>query len=325
MKKVLYLLLVLLSTLLLLACTHSHKQNGDLLKVPEPVRLDTMLMLPDGVDAMLEQASGFCEYWAKVLGNDGREPMGQLFRRFAADTLIQQLSDSIHAVYPETSALRSDLRQAFARLAEELPELPIPQIYLYNSGFNASLLLVDSMLGIGLDRFLGAHSPYYEWLGIPRYLARQMTPRRLVPTAVEGWVESEYPIDPTQTNMLDNMLYRGKLLYIARHALPNAPDSVALGYTEEQINWLTHNERAIWLYLSEKKLLFERNALLISQFTRPAPFTTALGQDSPGQAACWVGYRIVSRFMERHPKTSWQELLVELQSQQIMEGARYNP
>lgn len=324
-KKVLVLLLAGICALLLAGCSGCNTVDGPATAPITVTRLDTLLFEPGGVDSILEHHADFAALWGNVLGYDGREPLPQLFTRFASDTLILQLYDSINRVFPTTAAQVTDLQGAFGALAAHLPQMTIPRIYFYNSGFNASILLADSLLGIGLDRFLGAGCWYYMQLGIPRYLARSMAPQRLVPTAVEMWVGSEFPLDPARTNILDHMLYRGALLYIVRQTLPGLPDSLALGYSGQQLVWLRGHERALWQYLSEKKLLYEANSLLVNQFTQPAPFTTALGQDSPGQAACYVGYRIVEAYMRRNPTTPWSDLLGGQTAQTILSGARYNP
>ena len=324
-KKVLVLLLAAICATLLAGCQGCNTVDKPETPPVAVTRLDTLLFEPGGVDSLLEHHADFATLWGNVLGYDGREPLPQLFGRFASDTLMRQLYDSINRVFPTTEAQVSQLQEAFGAIAAHLPQMTIPHIYFYNSGFNASILLADSMLGIGLDRFLGPGCWYYSQLGIPRYLARSMAPQRIAPVALQMWVESEYPLDVSRTKILDHMLYRGALLYMVRQALQGLPDSVALGYSGQQLLWLQEHERALWQYLSEKKLLYETNSLLVNQFTKPAPFTTALGQDSPGQAACYVGYRIVEAYMHRNPTAPWSDLLGAQSAQTILGGARYNP
>ncbi len=290
------------------------------------LRLDSVLMRTDsGARNIVKQHPGFAQLWGQIFGFRDSNQLAADFSRFVADRDMQQLEDSILHVFPTVAPYVAELQAAFARLAERMPQLPIPTVYFYNSGFNASLLLADSTLGIALDRFLGADSWYYPQLGTPLYLRRLMRPEALVPMAVEGWVASEYPLGLERGTILDHMLHQGKLKWITRQLLPRLPDSLVLAYTAHELEWLEASEAQMWTYLSEKKLLFETNALQVAQFTRPSPFTTSFGQDSPGQAACYVGYRIVDRYMDQHPGTSYHDLLQTLQSQDIVAGARYQP
>lgn len=316
--------LLSLAPLLLTAC-FSEPSEREQVQI-ECVRLDSVLMRTDGgADRIVEEHPGFARLWGQVFGFTDSTLLVGDFSRFVADSTMQQLEDSILHVFPTVDRYSADLQAAFGRLSARMPELPLPKVYFYNSGFNASLLLADSTLGIALDRFLGADAWYYPQLGVPVYLRRLMRPSAIVSMAVEGWVSSEYPLGVERGTVLDHMLHQGKLKWINRQVLPDAPDTIALGYTAKELAWLRASEADMWTYLSEKKLLFDTNALLVAQFTRPSPFTTSFGQDSPGQAACYIGYRIVARYMEQHPKTSYHALLQSLGSQAIVEGARYQP
>ena len=49
------------------------------------------------------------------------------------------------------------------------------------TGFNNSIITGDSVLGISLDRYLGADCEYYPRLDIYKYIAARMTPENIVP------------------------------------------------------------------------------------------------------------------------------------------------
>lgn len=302
-----------------------HTSIPDAANGPACYRVDSLLMrMPGGADTLVRRYPVFAQLWGQVFGFKDSTLLVADFSRFVQDSSMQSLEDSILRVYPDTRPYAQALGQAFVKLKANSPGMRVPEIYFYNSGFNASLLLGDSILGIGLDRFLGASAWCYPLLGIPQYLRREMTPESMLPLAFDGWVSSELSLPLDRNTVLEHMLFEGKLKWLNTQVFPDMPDTVALGYSARALEWLRASERSMWEYLSEKQQLFETNALLVAQYTRPAPFTRNFGQQSPGQAACYLGYRIVRQYMERHPDTPY-DALFRIPSQQMVEGARYNP
>lgn len=307
---------------LMAACTTSQPATDAHVPVQ---RLDSLLMRGGGAPAVYQADTTFARLWAELLGCKSPQATQELLTSFASDPAMQSLEDSVLAHFPTVSDVSNDLRVAFARLEEGIYDLVTPRIYFFNGGFNASILLADSVLGIGLDRFLGPQCPYYDQLGVPHYLARWMYAERIAPQALTSWLSVEYPLPPDRATVLDHMLADGKVRYCVAHALRHLPDTTVQAFSKGQLEWLHEHERAIWLYLSDRKLLYERNPLIVNQLTKPGPFTSAFGQDSPGQVASWIGYRIVEAYMDRNPDLSLGDLLRTLDPQEILSGARYKP
>ena len=289
-------------------------------------RLDSILFTPDGVEKVTQTYPEFASLWAQLLGLRAGKSPDEILTQFATDTLILRLQDSINHFFLPASRPDATLRLAFSRAQKSAPSHPMPRLYYYNSGFQASILVADSLVAIGLDRFLGKDSRFYQALSMPRYLAERMTPKYIVPTALEGWLSAEFPQNDARPSVLDQMLYQGKIKYAISTLLPELPDSIALQFSDEQLEWLAESEDDIWTYLSEKKLLYERNQLIVSQLTRPAPFTNAFGQNSPGQAVNWIGYRIIASYMKHHADVNLEALFAPtLSNEELLQNAKYRP
>ena len=296
---------------------------GDYKPIP---RLDSLLFTTDGVEKVTQTYPEFANLWGQLLGQSPNQDPAAILNPFANDTLIIRLQDSINQFFLPSVRPDAALYSAFMRAHELAPSHPVPRLYYYNSGFQASILVADSLLAIGLDRFLGSGSRFYSALSMPRYLAERMTPQYIVPTALEGWLSAEFPQNNPRPSVLDQMLYQGKIKYAIKMLLPDLPDSVALQFSSVQLDWLEESEADIWTYLSEKKLLYEKNQLIVSQLTRPAPFTNAFGQNSPGQAVNWVGYRIISSYMKHHADHNLEDLFAPtLSNEQLLQNAKYRP
>ena len=326
-RFLLFFFLVVFAAGLLLSSCRTTTQPLELPTGCAPLpRLDSILITPDGVEKVTQNYPDFASLWGQLLGQMPNQAPETILAQFATDTLICRLQDSINCTFPPSMRPDAALWHAFVRAHELAPSHPIPRLYYYNSGFQASILVADSLLAIGLDRFLGSSSRFYQELSMPRYLAERMTPQYIVPTALEGWLSAEFPQNEPRPSVLDQMLYQGKVKYAIKTLLPELPDSITLQFSTAQLDWLEESEADIWTYLSEKKLLYEKNQLIVSQLTRPAPFTNAFGQNSPGQAVNWVGYRIVASYMRHHANLNLEDLFAPtLSNEQLLQRAKYRP
>ena len=69
------------------------------------------------------------------------------------------------------------------------------------------------------------------------------------------------------------MIFYGKKLYLKDIILPKKSDAIKIGYKEDQINWAFNNEKYIWEYILEKKLLYKNDSSLKKRFLDPSPFS----------------------------------------------------
>lgn len=323
-KKVL-IFTTLTAFYLLAAACHRLETPPNWPETLKLARLDHQLLRNGGGKAIMAEDSAFGVLWTRLLHYEGNDNFDAYLNAFAADSTMQALQDTIERTFPIGKEPKQQLADAFAWLHTNMPSIDIPRVYFINGGFNAPCMMDTGRLGVALECFLGPECSYYEKLQIPLYLRRAMRPERIAPAALIGWTEGMYPPVGDMRTVLDHMLYQGKLLYIAHQALPKLPEHIALGFSKEDIHWLEANEGNMWRYLSEKNVLFESNPLIINQFTGPAPFTRAFGNDSPGRAAAWLGYRIVASYFKANPSAPMERTYFSTDSQQLLAKAKYNP
>jgi len=156
-------------------------------------------------------------------------------------------------------------------------------------------------------------------------MANKMIPEKIPSDIVRAWLYGEFAYNDSVDNLLSNMIYEGELIYITRHLLPNEPEHLIHGFSEEQLKWCEKNEADMWTHLIENKLLFTTNTLEINKFINDAPFTSGFPQESPGRAAVWIGYRIVESLMQRNEQMSLEELMNIKDYQKVLNMARYKP
>jgi hypothetical protein len=286
--------------------------------------------IPSKIPVLRQKYKGFLQLFSYVIntGEINDPSFGDFLVRFCTDRQNNEVYDSVQKIFPDIREIEEGLKQAFRYYRYYLPEKQVPAVYTCITGFNNSIITGDSVLGISLDRYLGANCIYYPQLNIYKYLAARMTPGNIVPDCMYGWAASEWDFESMKypaDNVLAEMIHYGKLKYFERCMLPGIKNEILFGFTESQMNFCSNNEGQMWQYLIEKDLIFNTDQFTIRKLTGEAPFTSFFTNESPGRAAVWLGFRIIESYMQKNNNTSIEELMNNTDIQSILEKAKYNP
>jgi hypothetical protein len=333
---------VFLFILLVMQCFVSCKKNLYKVRVSstkvdiEIKRLekDLFTVNPEEISAKVPELEnkygGFLQLFSYVIntGDISDPSFGDLLAGFCTDKQNNDVYSMIMKLYPDLSTVEKNLEDAFRHYLYYFPGKTVPQVCSCITGFNNSIITGDSVIGIGLDRYLGADCEYYPRLEIYNYIAARMTPDYIVPDCMYGWGTSEwdfvsmnYPAD----NVLTEMIHEGKLRYFEKCMLPELPDEIVFGFTPGQMKFCRNNEGQMWQYLVENDLVFKTDHFIIRKLIGEAPFTSYFTNESPGRAAVWLGFRIVESYMARNNGTSLESLMKDINTQEILEKSKYNP
>jgi len=246
-------------------------------------------------------------------------------KTFLTDYLNFQVYNSTIEAFPDLSWLEIELGEAFQRYRLHFPDDAVPEVYTFVSRFNHSIVTAEKIIGIGLDNYLGADTEYYEMLGKHNYQSMNMHPRKIPSDCLLGWGMTEFEYKDSIDNVLSNIIYQGKMAYFTKWMLPHNPDSLIMGFTADQMRFCRLNEKTMWEYLVEHKILFESDMLTVQKFTGNGPFTGDFTRESPARAAVWVGWRIIEAYARRNPRLSLDDIMHEDDYQKILTLSRYNP
>jgi hypothetical protein len=334
MKKITYWLL--LSVLLAAAaCKHDpyRIKTGD---IRADVHIDRFEKALFSVDpAAVEQYiplwekeygvffSHFC--YLMNLGNIEDSGFPERLRLFITDYNNFLIYKRTLEVFPDLDTLTANLGDAFRHYRFYFPDKPVPRIITFVSGFNQAAITDDSLLAVGLDRYLGPHEILYSQAAIYNYLLSNMHPKKVLSDCMQFWGETEFPFNDSTNNLIAQMIYQGRLLYFTHAMLPEQPDTLNWGFTAKDLDYFRSAEKSMWAYLVEKKILFSTDRLTIDKFILPGPFTRDFGRGSPARASVWIGYRIVQSYMMRHKNITLQALMEERDYMMILNQSAYNP
>jgi hypothetical protein len=259
------------------------------------------------------------------LGNIDDPDFPERLSAFASDYYNYQIYNRTRQIFPDLNSLNSDLNGAFSHYHYYFPDKSIPKIITYISGFNQSAITDDTLLAIGLDKYLGKDEMLYKQLGIYNYLLGNMHPKKIVSDCMNFWGETEFPFNDSVNNLIVNMIYRGRLLYFTSAMLPEQPDSLKWGFSQNDLDYFASAEKAMWAYLVENKLLFNSDKFTIDKFILEGPFTKDFGRGSPARASVWIGYRIIQSYLHRNPNLSLVQLMEEKDYLKVLNQSGYNP
>lgn len=244
---------------------------------------------------------------------------------FITDYTINNIYEQTKLVFPDLKETEKQLNDAFRYYHYYFPDRKIPAIYTFIGGFNQSVVVADSMLAIGLDKYLGTDCEFYKRLETPNYLKATMYPEKIPTDALKAWALTEFVYNDSVDNLVNNMIYQGKMQYFLDAVFPETPDTLKFGMTSLQLEWCKANEKQMWNNLIDQKLIFTTDYMTINKYINPAPFTSGFPKESPGRAVVWIGYKIVKKYMDRNPRVTIEQLMLNDQYQKILSESRYEP
>ena len=255
----------------------------------------------------------------------------EYLRGFVASPVYRAVYDTTQMVYPDLDGVQADLQQALRYFRYYFPDVPAPErLVTFNSAFNyQSIIFGENELGASLDMFLGSDFNYQLYSpGAPifsNYLVRTYNKDHLVSSLLRVLLEDLLGPAPG-TRLLDEMVHRGKELYLLKQLQPELADTVIFRATADQWEWLKANEFNLWTHLQTEDLLFNSRYQDIRKLIEQAPNgSPSLPRESPGEAANYIGYRIIETFMDRQRDITLSELLLYKDPQEILTLSKYKP
>jgi len=190
--------------------------------------------------------------------------------------------------------------------------------------YKNKVFVSDSITIVKLDTYLGDDHFFYD--GLQAYFVKNMKPEQITVDLANAYAK-KYVFDNKRRNLIEEMIYFGKLLYIKDKIIPFKTDAEKIGYTQEEIEWAKSNEEQIWKYFIDKELLFSTDSKLPNRFINPAPFSkfylAEIDNESPGRLGQYTGWQIVRAYMDNNDVSLNQ--LLSTSAENIFNKAKYKP
>lgn len=245
---------------------------------------------------------------------------------FLNDTVygFQITNQREQVLFQSVDDIEQSLGSAFARVHYLYPDWTIPRIYLFVSGFNASLVWIGDDIAVGADMYLGSDYAYYNRV-VYHYQKQTMRKECIPADVVSAFLFRHLPYTSKQARLIDQMLYRGKIMYLLSLCFPDLPEYEVMGYSQDQWSWAEENEQNIWNMFMDRKELFKYDNMTLASYLNDGPFTAEISQDCPARIGTWMGWKIAKAYMHTNPTATLQDLMAEGDSQWILENSGYRP
>jgi hypothetical protein len=274
-----------------------------------------------------EYGTFFCSFIEEdlMLAACQSDSVNRLIQTFIHDAQIAETHRAVMSVY--TLEKRNELDEAFTDVVQRwnhyFPSKPIPEIIYYCSAWNRSIATTDSIIGIALDCYLGANHSITQKLApdfFPAYMKENMDERYIIADAVKGFSAWNARNFYQPKDLLSELIFYGKVMYVAEALAPSLPDSTLMSWNTQQWEWAIAGEEQVWKTLANEKTMYHSRPFEINKWFADGPFTSATGipQQSAPQLGVWMGWNIVRSYMKKNPETTMDALIAETDNQRLL-------
>jgi hypothetical protein len=345
MKRTLLIAIVLCT---LLACGDKKAPDVSNIKVTLTAQrfdkdffaIDTNNLMPSLQQLGQQYPHFITDYFQNILGlppfTDGGDEASQLTRQFLRD--YRPIKEAVDKTFPSTSAFEADIRKGLQFVKYYFPEYKAPERVIFYIGpmdalYQASLgsygdAITNGGLAVGLQLHLGKDfSLYTSEMGrslYPAYISRRFGPEYIPVNCMKNVIDDIYPEKLAGKTLVEQMVEKGKRLYVLDNLMPGTPDTLKIGYTDLQLKGCYSNEGRIWNFFLTNSLLLNNDPDMLKNYMGEAPQTQELGAGSPGYIGLFTGWQIVKKYMDKHADMKLSALL-QVPAMEIYQESKYKP
>lgn len=344
MKNCLYLLL---ATAMLISCKNKSGPDVSNIQVNlQTVRFekDFFALDTNDLDNSLQQLFSrhqafFPDYMQHILGISNIDSGGQALsavKQFIHD--YKPVYDSVTKTFPDLNKEEWEIKDALRHVKYYFPKYTLPAKLITFIGpmdayFEASTgisgdVITQEGLAVGLQLHLGKDfSMYSSEMGLtlyPAYLSRRFSREYIPVNAVRNIVDDIFPDQSSDKTLIEQMVEKGKRIYLLDQLMPSVADTLKTGYTSKQLEGSRKNEAFIWNYFVKNGLIFNNDPSIIKNYIGDSPNTPEFGDESPGYIGLFVGWQIVKKFMEKNEGMSLEKLMA-VPPRKLFEESKYRP
>lgn len=320
------------------SCNSGNTIPTDAIKVNlAPVRFDQLVFkmdtnnIPAGIQQLEKQHPVFTELYLNHLiglapNTDTSKVAFEGLRHFLTYKDYTNLYKTVQQKFPDTKEHDKALTKLVQHIKYYWKDYKAPKLYYFISGLNNyNAVTIDTLVGIGLDMYLGKDFEFYPAVQLPQYQINKCEPEYIPVNAAFNIYESRYAFEPEGKNLLALLIEKGKEMYFVDKVLPDIDMTKKLGYTKEQMTWVEKNEGAVWNYFISQNLLYNQELTKIMPIIVEGPTTPNFPPESPGALGNYIGYQIVKKYAENEKLDVAQVCALQEAPQLILQRSKYKP
>jgi hypothetical protein len=278
----------------------------------------------------------FADFSERLLGIENSAEAGAVLGSFIHSYKL--LLDSTRLLFADFSAYEKEIKQGLQFVKYYFPAYKLPtEIITFIAPLDASFktsfglqgdILSNTYLGIGLQLHMGKNFSFYQSEQgqqlYPTYISSRFEPNTIVTNCLKNIVDDMYPEKLEEKSLIQQMVEKGKRLYLLHKFLPHEEEYKLIGYTGQQLKDSYKNERQVWDLFVQNNLLQSLDNNVIKNYIGESPKTQELGDASPGNIGSFAGWQIVKKYMQKNEGTSLQKLMAT-DNDTIYQESKYKP
>lgn len=169
------------------------------------------------------------------------------------DSTLQTIMRDVEAEFSDMTDINEELRRAFRRMKEDLPEIDTPHFYAQIGALDQSIIVGEGSVCVSLDKYLGKDYPIY----LTYYSQEQrqtMSREYIVPDCLIFYLISKYPMEDFENrSQFDRDMHLSCLMWVVNK------------YTRRDLS--TTNVAAVKAYMKDNPKTTVKELLTISDFS----------------------------------------------------------
>lgn len=246
---------------------------------------------------------------------------------FATDPYSITLYQKVKTTFPDLKNVEPMVEEVLACFHHYYPEIELPtKAFTCITGINAdepSVQIIDNQLVISLDWYLNGDE-VYDKIGMPKYIQVRTGIATLAKDVAEQLYTNYLYEWRKQGQVVDEMVFCGRRDFFVEALCPTLPDSILLGYSQEQWKWVTENEGQVWADVVGSRRLYDAGLDNYMMFFGDGPFTQAYSYEAPSRLGEFFGLNIIRSYFSNN-EILLQDLMQRKDFQNIFQDSRYKP
>lgn len=248
------------------------------------------------------------------------------------------IKDSSDLIYKDFSKETDEIKKGLQFVNYYFPQYKLPVSVItfigpINANFETSFgtqgdIITPEGLGIGLQLHLGKNFSLYKSIEgqeqYPDYLSNNFDAEHITVNAMRNIIDDLFPDKTNGRPLIEQMIEKGKRMYLLTKFLPSTPEYICFGYTEKQLKDSYKNEAVIWDFFLNNDLVNNAEQNIIKNYIGESPKTQELGEDAPGNIGTFSGVQIIKKYLEKFPETTLPDLM-KMGAREIYNNAKYKP
>jgi len=238
--------------------------------------------------------------------------------------------DSAEKIFRDFTPYENEIKKGLQFVKYYFPAYKVPEkiiTYIGPADGFGDVISGDALV-VGLHCHLGKDFSLYKSALVqetyPEYISNRFEPSYIAVNCMNNIVNDLYPEKSEDKPLVNQMVEKGKRLYILSKLLPDAGEYKFIGFTKKQLEDAYAHEAVIWDLFVKNSYLQLTDKNIIKNYLGESPKTPELGEGAPGNIGSFAGWQIVKKYMRQNPTTTLQQL-IQLDPELIFQGAKYKP